>query len=201
MKIKVCGLKKKENIAQLELDKIDMLGFIFYNKSPRYLGPGERSILADIEHSKVGVFVNEDMNQVIEIAQQCQLDYVQLHGSESPAYCDQIAQIIPYFKAFSVDNNFDFDQIEEYNSAELLVLDAKGDSYGGNGVKYDWNLIEKYKGKTPFLVSGGIGPDDVEAIKSFNHPSFAGIDINSGFEIKPGLKDTNLVNKFTKQIR
>jgi phosphoribosylanthranilate isomerase len=152
---------------------------------------------------KVGVFVNETPEKVLEICQNWKLDVVQLHGQESPEYCQQIqASGVTVFKVFSVDEQFDFKKLEAYSGVcSYFLFDTKGRLPGGTGQKFNWQLLENYHLKVPFFLSGGIDPDDVEAIRSFNHPQLFGIDINSGFEIGPAFKDVEKVQKFIAEIR
>ena len=130
------------------------------------------------------------------------LDIVQLHGNESVDDCAFFRQEgFAVFKAFSVDDNFNFEDTSQYEkSCDMFVFDAKGYSYGGNGVKYNWDLLQNYKGNTPFLLSGGININDVDIVRSLKHEKFVGVDINSGFEIKPAFKDINLLKEFKERI-
>jgi phosphoribosylanthranilate isomerase len=194
------------NVSGVAAALPDYLGFIFYPKSKRFVGFEPSSeVLSVVPDSvkKVGVFVDETPEQVLEIYRKWKLDVVQLHGHESPEYCRQIQNSgITVFKAFSVDESFDFAELEAYSGVcDYFLFDTKGQLPGGTGHKFNWQLLEKYNGNIPFFLSGGIGPDDLEAIRNFEHPRWCGLDVNSGFEIEPALKDVEKVQKFIKEIR
>ena len=206
LKIKVCGMRDPENISGVADALPDFMGFIFYPKSKRFVGT-DFSIesLKTIPESvkKAGVFVDELPEKVLEICQDLKLQVAQLHGGESPEYCRQIRNSgLTVFKAFSVDEQFDFEKLKAYSGVcDYFLFDTKGHLPGGTGQKFNWQLQENYKGEVPFFLSGGIGPDDLEAIKHFSHPRWHGIDINSGFELAPALKDVEKVNQFIFKIR
>ncbi len=206
LKIKVCGMRDPENISGVVTALPDYLGFIFYPKSKRFVGFDPLSeVLSAIHESvkKVGVFVNETPEKVLKIVHNWNLDVVQLHGNETPEYCRQIQELgISVFKAFSVDESFDFATLNAYSGVcEYFLFDTKGQLPGGTGQKFNWQLLENYKGDVPFFLSGGIGSEDLEAIWNFGHPRWRGIDINSGFEISPALKDVEKVKYFISGIR
>jgi phosphoribosylanthranilate isomerase len=206
LKIKVCGMRDPENISGIVAALPDYLGFIFYTKSKRFVGfypsPELLSVVPD-SIKKVGVFVDETPEKVLEIYHNWKLDVVQLHGHETPEYCMQIQNSgITVFKAFSVDESFDFARLEAYSGVcDFFLFDTKGQLPGGTGQKFNWELLKKYKGDVPFFLSGGIGSDDLEAIRHFSHPRWYGLDINSGFEVEPALKDVEKVNNFIFEIR
>ena len=206
LKIKVCGMRYPENISGVVTASPDYLGFIFYPKSKRFVGfepsPEVLDIIPDTT-KKVGVFVDETPEKVLEIVQSWNLDVVQLHGNETPEYCQQIqGSGITVFKAFSVDEQFDFSSLKAYSGVcDFFLFDTKGQLPGGTGQKFNWQLLENYKGDVPFFLSGGIGPEDLEAIRHFDHPRWRGIDINSGFEISPALKEVKKVKTFISGIR
>ncbi|MDP3945357.1 MAG: phosphoribosylanthranilate isomerase [Lutibacter sp.] len=201
MQIKVCGMRDKENISGLMTLKPDYIGFIFYDKSKRFVADFPQ-IEIPSSVKKVGVFVNETIDEIIEIVKKHKLDFVQLHGDETSDYCEKLAlQNIKIIKAFSVDENFDFSAIKSFEKhVALFLFDTKGKNYGGNGIKFNWDLLQNYKGKTPFLLSGGITKNDAEEIKKMKHPAFLGIDINSGFEIEPGLKNIKEIKEFKNRL-
>lgn len=206
LKIKVCGMRDPENISGVSAALPDYLGFIFYSKSKRFVGfEPSPEVLEAIPTSvkKVGVFVDEKKEKVLEICRNWKLDVVQLHGNESPEYCEQIKDAgITVFNAFSVDESFDFAMLNAYSGVcNYFLFDTKGQLPGGTGQKFNWQLLENYKGDVPFFLSGGIGPDDVEAVLKFHHPQLFGIDINSGFETSPTLKDVEKVKCFISGIR
>jgi phosphoribosylanthranilate isomerase len=206
LKIKVCGMRDPENISGVVAALPDYLGFIFFPKSKRFVGlEPSPEMLAEIPDSvkKVGVFVDESPEKVFEISKNWKLDVVQLHGDESPGYCRQIQDSgITVFKAFSIDESFDFATLNPYSGVcDYFLFDTKGLLPGGTGKKFNWQLLENYSGNVPFFLSGGIGPDDLEAIQNFKHLRWRGIDVNSGFEISPALKDVEKVRKFIAEIR
>ena len=205
MLVKVCGMRDANNILELIKLKPDYLGFIFYDKSKRFVTSfPEVEIPSDIK--KVGVFVNETIDEIIEIADKNKLEAIQLHGNESPEYCEELKVLlirnVEIFKAFSIDENFDFSKTEAYQKVcDFLLFDTKGKEYGGNGVKFDWEVLENYKGTTPFLLSGGISKNDAKEIKKISHKAFLGIDINSGFEIEPALKNIANIKEFKQNLK
>ncbi len=150
---------------------------------------------------KVGVFVNEEIENIINIANHYHLDFIQLHGDEDISFVNQLSKKIQIIKAFRIDKNFEFEKLTPYESdCTYFLFDTKAQQYGGTGKKFNWELLQNYKGNTPFLLSGGITPNDIQQIKEFNHPMFMGIDINSGFEIEPGIKDINQIKIFLNHL-
>ena len=198
MIIKVCGMREADNIRKIEALGIDLIGFIFWPKSSRYVS--ERPAYLPTQCKRVGVFVDEDIETVKHIADEYALDYIQLHGHESPEYCIQL-QGFHLIKAISVSSRDDIATYKAYEGfVDYLLFDTKCTSVGGSGQQFDWNVLSTYDGNTPFLLSGGIGPNDAEHIKAFRHPKRIGIDLNSRFEIAPGLKDINKLKTFIKSI-
>ncbi|HSQ46471.1 MAG TPA: phosphoribosylanthranilate isomerase [Lutibacter sp.] len=197
MTIKVCGMRDKENISGLLALKPDYIGFIFYAQSKRFVADFPQ-IEIPSSVKKVGVFVNEKVDEVLKVVEKYKLDFVQLHGNETSEYCSALsAKNIKIIKAFSVDENFDFSATKPFEKCvSLFLFDTKGNNYGGNGIKFNWELLQNYTGKTPFLLSGGISKNDSAEIRKFKHPAFLGIDINSGFELEPGLKNINEIKEF-----
>ena len=206
LKIKVCGMREPVNIAGVVAAMPDFMGFIFYSKSKRFVGfEPLPEILAVIPDSvkKVGIFVNETLRKVLQVSARWDLNAVQLHGNESPEFCKQLQQEgLIVLKAFSIDESFDFDTLKDYRECcDYFLFDTKGQLPGGTGQKFNWQLLSNYQLKNPFLLSGGLGPDDLNALKEFRHPMLFGIDINSGFEISPALKDVEKIQKFISEIR
>lgn len=204
MKIKVCGMRDTENISELVKLKPDYIGFIFYGKSKRFVTNFPKVEIPS-EIKKVGVFVNEDINKVIEIVEQHNLEAIQLHGNETPEFIQELKALLhrktEVFKAFSVDDDFDFTKTEPYQKVcEYLLFDTKGKDYGGNGVKFNWQVLDNYKGETPFLLSGGISKVDAFEIKKISLDTFAGIDINSGFEFEPAVKNIEDIKEFKQNL-
>ena len=206
LKIKVCGMRDPENISGLGAALPDYMGFIFYSKSKRFVGfeplPEVLSIVPD-SVKKAGVFVDEAPEKVLEIYRNWNLNVIQLHGNETPEYCQQIQDSgITVFKAFSVDERFDFNSLSAFSGVcNYFLFDTKGQLPGGTGQKFNWQLLENYKGNVPFFLSGGIDSGDLEVVLSFSHPQLFGIDINSGFEISPALKDVEKVKTFISGMR
>ena len=198
MIIKVCGMRDAENIREVEALGIDLMGFIFWPKSSRYVN--ERPAYLPTQCKRVGVFVDENVNTIKKLANDYALDYIQLHGSESPEYVQQLRnwQVI---KAFNIATTEDLEATKTYEGiVDYFLFDTKGKSVGGNGEKFDWSVLEAYHGDTPFLLSGGIGPDDAERVRTFQHEKCIGIDLNSKFELSPALKDINKLQEFIKEL-
>lgn len=199
-------MRNPENISGVALALPDFMGFIFYPKSKRFAGnefSSETAQIVPASIKKVGVFVDEIPEKLIEVCEKLNLEVAQLHGNESPEYCRQIQKSgLMVFKAFSVDDRFDFSGLKAYSGAcDYFLFDTKGSLPGGTGKKFNWQLLDKYNGDVPFFLSGGIGPDDLEAIRRFGHPRWRGVDINSGFEIEPALKDVEKVKNFIREIK
>lgn len=199
MKIKVCGINDLNSLVELEKDEnIDFLGFIFYSKSKRFV---KITLPENKIKNRVGVFVNESEDFIKEKIRQYDLDFVQLHGNESPIFCRRIRNHIPVMKAFGVNSNFAFSILNQFQDcADYFLFDTKTEEHGGSGMKFNWNLLTNYTLNIPFFLSGGIRPEDFSAIQNLSHPAFFGLDLNSGFEIEPGLKDVNKVNQFLKEL-
>ena len=279
--IKVCGMRDAQNIREVAALGVNLIGLIFYPKSPRYiesissdagiipdysslnrltpkpLSKGEGSDMLDkqlkaeetegearnkqIESEQlkstqskapfnkvttplsfgegqggeaaipkfVGVFVNDMPQNIITAVYNYHLSYVQLHGDESPVMIGNmrrtlVPDIVPQIKiikAISVSSAEDLKCCEQYEGhVDLFLFDTKYKGYGGSGQKYDWSVLEAYTGQTPFLLSGGIGPDDADRLRDFHHPQCIGIDLNSKFETAPGMKDINLLQNFLHQL-
>ena len=204
--IKVCGMREAENIREVEALGINWLGLIFWPKSSRYVS--ERPDYLPQHVKRVGVFVDENLDTVRKKADDYALDLIQLHGSETPDYIRALrtpSSINPLtssiIKAFNIATAHDLEQTKEYEGiVDYFLFDTKGPSVGGNGVQFNWDVLKDYHGKTPFLLSGGIGPEDAERIHAFHHPQCIGIDLNSRFELSPGLKDITVLRKFLNEL-
>jgi phosphoribosylanthranilate isomerase len=202
MKIKVCGMRDSENINELLNLTPDYIGFIFYDKSKRFVADFPE-VEIPLSIKIVGVFVNESIDEVVRIVSNYKLDGVQLHGDESVEYCSELNSklSVEVIKAFAVDEDFDFNKTIDYESVcDLFLFDTKGKDYGGNGLKYDWSILKNYKGETPFLLSGGINENDVLVVKEFQHPKFVGVDLNSGFEDAPSQKNIEKLKEFKHKL-
>jgi phosphoribosylanthranilate isomerase len=192
MKIKVCGLKDPENVKAVAVLNPDYMGFIFYNGTPRFVDDLSPEALETIPASinKTAVFVNEDIKTISRLLDQYEFDFVQLHGNETPAFCKTLREQAIVIKAFGIDNDFDFKQLDKYkNKVDLFLFDTKTKIHGGSGIAFDWNVLDKYEMDIPFFLSGGLSLDNLDAIKSIYHPQFYGVDLNSKFEVSPGIKD------------
>lgn len=200
MKLKVCGLRDNwEDVANLQPD---FIGLIFFAKSGRYVelnGP----IKVGTSVEKIGVFVKAEIAEVLSKVSDYQLDYIQLHGDESLEYIKELKTKLPEIKIIKVLRVVD--EIPSYEDFEkevdMFLFDTKVKEYGGTGSKFDWSILKDYKGAKPFLLAGGVSPEDLETIKGMNMPSFLGVDINSQFEDAPGLKNIDKVAAFAKAIR
>jgi len=207
MKVKVCGITRKEDLQAMNRfdTPVDFVGFVLYPHSKRYAGNALKELAGTtvcVNTMRVGVFVNEDAERIIRISKEHALDFVQLHGDESPDYCKTIRQSIKIIKAFNIDESFDFSTLKAYDSAcNYFLFDAKGKLPGGNNISYDWNMLRQYQMDKPFFLSGGIKPNHVEQLQRFNHPSLFAVDINSGFEVSPGVKDTKAIDAFLKKLK
>lgn len=209
MKIKVCGMKYYQNISDLTSLDIDMMGMILYPKSARYVGNISEYEVSKIHYSlsarnikKVGVFVNSNSKDILHTIKEFKLDYVQLHGNETPDFCRELKQQVNLIKAFSISEEADFEQTNLYEGiCSYFLFDTKTSLYGGSGQKFDWTILKAYQGQTPFLLSGGISANDAKDIKCIEHPLFSGIDLNSRFEVEPAMKDINLLTAFLKELQ
>jgi phosphoribosylanthranilate isomerase len=202
MIVKVCGITKSLQFNRLDELGIAMIGLNFYPQSKRFINQP----LAGISHSysadKVGVFVNPEQSYLLEKVDEYNLDMVQLHGNESEEFCDEVSQYIAIIKAFGVDENFSFADTESYfNSASYLLFDTKSSGYGGSGKKFNWHKLSEYQFNKPFLLSGGIQLEDIPTIIELKFPALAGIDINSGFELSPGIKDLDKISIMMNLIK
>ena len=197
MIIKTCGMRDADNIRAVSELGIDWMGFIFWAPSSRYVS--EKPTFLPTRQKRVGVFVDARIEEVKSKADEYALDLIQLHGSESPAFCEWLRansrqQLI---KAFNIATQEDLEQTLPYEGlVDYFLFDTKAKMVGGNGTQFDWSVLSAYQGNTPFLLSGGIGPDDAEKVRNFHHPQLAGIDLNSRFELSPAFKDIEKLKQF-----
>jgi phosphoribosylanthranilate isomerase len=205
MLIKVCGFRQKDNILKINTLQIDYFGLIFYEKSLRFVPDSVAAELLPLQLPFVGVFVNENIATILSKITQFGLVAIQLHGNEDvdfilalkKAFVEKKIQNIKIFKAFGVSQNTDFQEFIQYEGhCDLFIFDTKTPLHGGSGQQYDWAILQLYQGKTPFLLSGGISASDAHRVREFQHPQFAGVDLNSRFEISPALKDIALLETF-----
>ena len=201
MKVKVCGMRMPNNITDVEALGIDWMGFIFYPPSPRYVA--ELPAYLPTTCKRVGVFVNSSLPEIEQCIEQFGLQTIQLHGNESPELCQALRlKGMEVFKAFSIKCEEDVARTDSYiGSCDYLLFDTPCTEYGGSGRTFSWSLLNAYQGSTPFLLSGGIGIEQLEALKTFHHPAWAGIDLNSRFESSPGVKMVELLKEFLEKYK
>ena len=194
-----------DNIIQAGMAGMDWMGMIFWQKSARYVDNPDTAKAIPEGVKKVGVFVNELPENIVEKADKYSLDIIQLHGSEEVDTIRELRLRLHdkvFVKAISVSQTEDIRLAEMYDKeVDYLLFDTKCKSVGGSGRQFEWSILQNYKGDTPFLLSGGIGPDDAENVKAFKHPMMAGIDLNSKFELSPGLKDVEKLSAFIAETR
>jgi phosphoribosylanthranilate isomerase len=201
MKIKVCGLKNYENISNVIMAGADYVGFIFHKESPRYFNNAlDFDEVRKIRSKKVGVFVNEDIYSILDKVAHYDLDLAQLHGIESPEYCEEIRKYIPVIKAFGLDEKFDFERLKNYD-VDHFLFDTATKDYGGSGKTFDHQLLQKYQLDIPFFLSGGISLEHAQSIKQLNIKQLIGVDLNSKFESSPGFKEASKIKQFIKQLQ
>jgi phosphoribosylanthranilate isomerase len=219
MNIKVCGITQLKQLQQLDGLNIDFAGLIFYKDSPRYLDgkiTKEELQSTDFDIKKTGVFVDAEMIDILDAIDDYDLDVVQLHGNENPEVCRDLSDEVEVIKAFNIgDGKVDIDElVAGYDDVcDYYLFDTsplptspkggggKAAHPGGTGKKFDWKIITKAKIEKPFFVSGGIGIEDMDAIKKIKHPDFYGIDINSKFEKEPGVKDMAKVLQLLQALK
>ena len=197
--IKVCGMRDADNIRAVEQLGIDWMGFIFYERSGRYVS--ERPAYLPTSVKRVGVFVDAAIDTVGAKIAEYALDFVQLHGNESADYIRRLRSTycpsVGVIKAISIETAADLRRHELYDgTVDFFLFDTRCTTVGGSGRHFDWSVLDGYDGSVPFLLSGGIGPDDAGHISTFRHPKLAGIDLNSRFESSPALKDIIKLKQF-----
>ena len=198
MIIKVCGMREPDNIHAVEQLGIDWMGFIFWPKSPRYVAAPPTYLPTRCK--RVGVFVDSPVDDVLRHAETYRLDLIQLHGHETPEYIRHL-QGHKIIKALSISSKNDVEIYKAYEGlTDYFLFDTRCTTVGGSGRQFDWSLLSEYSGQTPFLLSGGIGPDDAEQVKTLQQPCLAGIDLNSRFETAPAHKDIQKLKQFLKKI-
>jgi phosphoribosylanthranilate isomerase len=209
-RIKVCGMTLPEQVNALDDMGVDFAGFIFYPKSPRYVGhkiSPEKMKKIKGRIAKVGVFVNMPYEELMKTVETYRLDMVQLHGDETPRFCEQVANYVTVIKAFRVSENDPIDWMVRpyYEGSDMFMFDTLGAGYGGTGKKFDWQLLKERPVDKMFFLSGGIEPGDEEKLKAFAQEPAAkklfAIDMNSKFEVSAGVKDIERVRKFITALR
>jgi phosphoribosylanthranilate isomerase len=201
LRIKICGMKNKANIRAVARLSPDAMGFIFYPPSPRYVGADfDPACLKDLplHIMKTGVFVDQGLEEIRCLVRKFELDRVQLHGSESPAFCALLRDEVQVMKAFGIHEGFDFSILPTYEQhCDYFLFDTQTRNHGGSGIRFDWNLLEKYGGHLPFYLSGGIGPEEIQNLSTLQekYPLLYGIDLNSRFETVPGDKNVPVLQQ------
>ena len=209
-RIKVCGMTLPEQVNALDEMGVDIAGFIFYDKSPRFMRnkiTPEKMRKIGGRIAKVGVFVNEDYEKLMKTVEDYRLDMVQLHGDESERFCEKVANYVTTIKAFRLSEN---DPIEWmirpfHDGSDMYMFDTLGSGYGGTGKKFNWNLLKDVNINKLFFLSGGIEPGDEERLREFmaleSAKKLFAIDINSRFEVTAGVKDINKVKSFVQNLK
>lgn len=207
MKLKICGMRQTANINEVVALQPDFMGFIFYEKSARHA-----ALILDkntfdnipLTIAKVGVFVDASKNEILQVAENFHFDYLQLHGNETPEFCQDLKRYgFNIIKVFSIDNDFDFNVLLPFiNDVDYFLFDTKATLPGGNGIKFDWDVLKNYTYKKQFLLSGGISNEDFDTIIALKNSisTLVGIDVNSKYEIEPGLKDVEKLKQLKSII-
>lgn len=198
--IKVCGMRQAENIREVEALGIDLMGFIFVPRSPRFVA--QRPDYLPTHAQRIGVFVNETPEVIERQIEAFQLQGIQLHGDESPEICQVFhSRPITVIKAFSVACADDLARTSAYEgTCDYFLFDTPCDQRGGSGRSFNWDLLQAYQGKTPFFLSGGLHPESARDLQQFDHPRLAGYDLNSRFESAPGEKEVPALEHFLTQL-
>jgi phosphoribosylanthranilate isomerase len=203
IQLKVCGMRDEKNIMQVAALQPDYMGFIFYAKSPRFVGM-DFQLPEDFPQAikRVGVFVNESTAVMVDLHQRLQLDFLQLHGHEP---VEQVKELydkgIKIIKVFSVDDDFDFLTTIPYeNYVSFFLFDTKGKYYGGNAMAFNWDKLKSYHQRVPFFLSGGLREDNVKGIDALSGMNLRALDVNSGVEISPAIKDIEKIKSFDKTL-
>ena len=195
-------MRDSENMKAIANLDVDFMGMIFYPKSKRYVT--EVPSFRPLRQKLIAVFVNSPITDVVKTVETYGCDGIQLHGDETPEYIRSLKTVCNrlIIKAFQIATTDDLHKTEQYETlCDYFLFDTATPSYGGSGESFDWSVLEAYHGKTPFLLSGGIGPESVERIKQFSHPQCVGIDINSKFEVSPAMKDVEKIQRFVKELK
>ena len=206
MKVKVCGITSVAQLSALENLGVDYAGFIFYPKSARYAGEKLEEHQKEIQTfaiNKVGVFVNEELEEVKRKIRRFGLAAVQLHGDESAAYCKELMPLTQVIKVFRLKDEEDLESrlAPFMDACHFFLFDTDTKDYGGSGRQFNWNLLQNAVINKPFFLSGGIGPDDVAKLKMFQHPFLYAVDVNSRFEVAPGVKNMEAVQQFLNDLK
>lgn len=207
MMIKVCGMRDAQNIREVDALGVDMIGFIFWPGSKRYCAEKPAYLP---KANRVGVFVNAAISEIVEKVREYELYIVQLHGDEDLAYVSKLHKELDsanvkrpiVIRAIQVSSRSQVIKANMWDGfVDGILFETPTNGYGGSGESFDWSLLSSYRGKAPFFLTGGIGPQSLEALKEFSHPRWAGVDLNSRFEIEPGLKNVALLKPFIEELR
>jgi phosphoribosylanthranilate isomerase len=204
MKIKVCGMTDPLNVEEVSRLNPDYIGFILYKNSPRYVDIETAARLAAIIPEtiiKTGVLVDETLENAIRIARSGIFDLLQLHGNEIVEYCARLSEEISIMKAFRIDGHLPSDMCNYIPFCKMFLFDSAGEKFGGSGKKFNHSLLGEYACENEFMLGGGISADDHEYLKTVKNEKLAGIDLNSRFETRPGIKNINLLKEFIDKIR
>lgn len=205
MKVKVCGITRLDQLQQLQDIGVDYAGMIFFEGSRRYVGDalhGEQDAIRQLAIRRVGVFVNTELEVIQNAITDYGLTAVQLHGDETDEFCLELMDKVKVIKVFRIGGEVAIDSLTEpfLAACHYFLFDTDTSSYGGSGKQFDWSLLQEAAIGKPFFLSGGIGPEDVEKVKAFQHPYFYAVDVNSRFETEPGVKDIDKVKQFINEL-
>jgi phosphoribosylanthranilate isomerase len=206
MKLKVCGMKEADNLKELIPLRPDFVGFIFYDKSPRFVADSlDEVAIKALPRSikKVGVFVNATMDYILKNTRRYDIPFIQLHGNETPDFCKILKRHgLNVIKAFSIDETFNFTSLNNYKPhCDYFLFDTKGQNPGGNGVAFDWSILNRYDNEKPFFLSGGLSLENIEQVAQLSALKIYAIDVNSKFEISPANKDIEKLRQLVGLIR
>jgi len=204
MRIKICGLKDPENIKTVAALSPDYMGFICYDLSPRFIAdiPAETLNVLPANINRAAVFVDEDAATINGLIDKFGFNTIQLHGNESPDFSNSFRHKITVIKAFGLSRDFNFEQLNNYiGKVDYLLFDTKTELYGGSGKTFDWDILNNYKLSIPFFLSGGLSLENLEEVGRIDHPQFYGVDLNSKFELSPGLKDIEKLKKAFNMLK
>lgn len=202
LRLKVCGLNNEENIRRISSLEPDYIGLNFYWKSKRFVTKDFN--ISNTENVQlVGVFVNDGLQRIFDLSKKYTLNYIQLHGDESPEFCEcLLLHDLKIIKVFRVDEKFSFKEVEPFlGKADFFLFDAAGKDYGGNGKAFNWDILKKYPYDTPYFLAGGLNPENVNEVLNTDLPMLYGLDVNSGYELEPGIKDEKKIKELLKKIR
>ena len=204
LELKVCGMRDADNIREVGVLAPDFMGFIFYKDSPRYVGP-DFTVPGGLpaQTKKVGVFVNESTEEILETAKKHHLNLVQLHGRESVDQCRKLKDMgVRVIKVFSVDDDTRFTETQDYRDVvDYFLFDTKGKYFGGNARRFDWRVLSRYDQQVPFFLSGGISPENIQEVLTLGNYNIAAIDVNSGVEVNPAWKDVEKIRSIQKTLQ